>query len=184
MVAPGQTPGYLQVQPTPTARVNECFLNVQEQVEAEGGQMLCGWQIWEWPNVLVEAEFHAVWFSLDGRLVDVTPKQEGEGRILFVGDPSLAYAGLAKDNVRLAIRDDLLIRHFIRVSEEIVKVMNRGERAGTYGYVSIPAHEIEPLMDARSLLGRSIAEGRREKSPCLCGSGGRYKYCHGRDFPW
>lgn len=97
------------------------------------------------------------------------------GDYSFVPDPSLTYAGLAKDNVRLAVRDDLLVQNFIRVSEEIVKVMNRGERAGQYGYVSVPVHEIQPLMDAKAFLGQSISIGLRDHSPCLCGSGAKYK---------
>lgn len=152
-VTPGREPMYLPVRPTDGAEVNECFPNVEAKIALAGGRMLCGWQIWEWPHVLVEAEFHAVWVSPEGALVDITPKQHGEETILFVPDPSLTYAGLAKDNVRLAVRDDLLVQNFIRVSEEIVKVMNRGERAGQYGYVSVPVHEIQPLMDAKAFLG-------------------------------
>lgn len=179
-VTPGREPMYLPVRPTDGAEVNECFPNVEAKIALAGGRMLCGWQIWEWPHVLVEAEFHAVWVSPEGALVDITPKQHGEETILFVPDPSLTYAGLAKDNVRLAVRDDLLVQNFIRVSEEIVKVMNRGERAGQYGYVSVPVHEIQPLMDAKAFLGQSISIGLRDHSPCLCGSGAKYKKCHGR----
>lgn len=182
--APGQQPAYLSVQPNAGAKVNECFPNVEAKISQAGGSMLCGWQIWEWPHVLVEAEFHAVWLSPDGDLEEITPKQHGEETILFVPDPSLTYTGLAKDNVRVAVRDDLLVHHFIRVSEEIVKVMNRGERAGSYGYVSVPAHEIEPLIEAQSFLGQSISAGLRDHNPCPCGSGGKYKQCHGRGFPW
>lgn len=181
-VAPGREPMYLPVRPTDGAKVNECFPNVEAKISLAGGRMLCGWQIWEWPHVLVEAEFHAVWVSPEGEFVEITPKQHGEETILFVPDPSLTYAGLAKDNLRLAVRDDLLVQHFIRVSEEIVKVMNRGERAGQYGYVSVPAHEIEPLMGAKAFLKHSISIGLRDHSPCLCGSGAKYKKCHGRGF--
>lgn len=182
-VAPGSKAIYLDVQPEPSAKANECFPNVEAKMAQAGGSMLCGWQIWEWPHVLVEAEFHAVWVAPDGALVDITPKQHGEKRILFVPTPTLTYDGLAKDNMRMAVRDDMLVHHFIRVSEEIVMVVNRGDRAGQYGYVSVPAHEIEPLMEAKAFLGQSISAGLRDHSPCLCGSGSKYKNCHGRDFP-
>lgn len=182
-VAPGRKAIYLDVQPEPSAKVNECFPNVEAKMAQAGGSMLCGWQIWEWPHVLVEAEFHAVWVAPDGSLADITPKQHGEKRILFVPVPTLTYDGLAKDNTRMAVRDDLLVHHFIRVSEEIVMVVNRGDRAGQYGYVSVPAHEIGPLMEAQAFLGQSISAGLRDHSPCLCGSGSKYKNCHGRDFP-
>lgn len=182
-VVPGQQAVYLSVRPETGTKINECFPNVEARIAQFGGSMLCGWQIWEWPHVLVEAEFHAVWLSPDNELVEITPKQHGEKTILFVPAPSLTYTGVAKDNVRLAVRDDLLVHHFIRISEEIVKVMNHGERAGMYGYVSVPAHEIEPLMGAKEFLGQSISNGLRDHSPCLCGSGSKYKQCHGRGFP-
>lgn len=181
-VVPGATAIYLPVMPEPDAVVNECFPNVEAKIKRAGGHMLCGWQVWEWPHVLVEAEFHAVWSAPDGALVDITPKAQQESKILFVPDSKLRYQGMAKDNVRLALRDDLVIRHFIRVSEMIVDVMNRGDRASQYGYVSVPAHEIEPLQKARDFLGASLASGLRDHDACLCRSGNKYKRCHGRTW--
>ncbi|ALN88206.1 SEC-C motif family protein [Lysobacter capsici] len=113
-------------------------------------------------------------------MVDITPKPHGETRILFVPDERRRYDGRVVDNVRMSLRDDQLIRHFIRVSEAIVRVMNRGERASQYGHVSVPAREIEPLLQAQDFLGRSLVSGLRDHDPCLCGSGGKYKRCHGR----
>lgn len=181
-VVPGGNPVYLTVQPEADALVNECFPNVAAKISRAGGRMLCGWQIWEWPYVMVEAEFHAVWVSPEGDLVDVTPKPDGEAAILFVPDTSRTYTGVVTDNVRLPVRDDLLVHHLIKVSEAIVRVMNRGELTAQYGQVSVPAYEIEPLMEARSFLGQSIALGLRDHDPCLCGRGGKYKRCHARSF--
>lgn len=131
---------------------------------------------------MVEAEFHAVWVSPEGQYVDITPKPHGEATILFVPDARRTYTGVAIDNVRLPLRDDLLVRHFIKASEAIVQVMNRGGRTAQYGHVSVPAHEIEPLMAAQSFLGHSISSGLRDHDSCLCGSRGKYKRCHGRSF--
>lgn len=181
-VVPGGNGIYLPVNPEAGAVVNECFPNVQAKLERDGGQMLCGWQVWEWPHVLVEAEFHAVWKSPAGALVDITPKTQNETHILFVPDPRLSYQGLAKDNVRVPLRDDQVIRHFIRVSELIVQVMNKGERISQYGHVSVPAHEILPLQEARGFLGVSLASGLRDHDACLCESGNKYKRCHGRGW--
>lgn len=181
-VAPGAKAIYLPVTPESAAVVNECFPNVQAKIERSGGSMLCGWQVWEWPHVLVEAEFHAVWQSPAGELVEITPKAQQEPRILFVPDPRLHYHGLPKDNVRLALRDDQLIRHFIRASELIVQVMNKGERISQYGHISVPANEIMPLQQAREFLGASISLGLRDHEACLCESGQKYKRCHGRGW--
>lgn len=179
-LAIGQEPVYLKVRPSNGAEVSECFPNVEKMISQAGGSMLCGWQIWEWSCVLVEAEFHAVWVSPEGELVEITPKQDGEENILFLPDPSMTYTGLRKDNVRLAVRDDLLVHHFIHVSEQIFKVINRGERSHQHSHVSVPAHEIGPLIGARNFLLQSISSGLRDHSPCMCGSGAKYKKCHAR----
>lgn len=171
---------YLAVSPESDAVVNECFPNVAAKVARDGGDMVCGWQLWEWPHVLVEAEFHAVWRSPGGALTDITPKPQGEKQILFVPDPRRTYEGVVVDNIRHAVRDDLLVHHLIKLSEAITRVMNRGERATQYGHVSVSADEIEPLLAARELVGTSLALGRRDHQPCLCGSGAKYKRCHGR----
>ena len=179
-MAPGNQAVFLNVQPEADAVVNECFPNVEAKIARVGGQMQCGWQLWEWPHVLIEAEFHAVWVSKEGSMVEITPKAQGEGRILFVPDQRRRYEGIVVDNLRMPLRDDQLIRDFIMVSEMKTQVMNRGERAVQYGHVSVPAYEIEPLLMAQSFLGHALASGLRDHDPCLCGSGGKYKRCHGR----
>ncbi|MCE1181464.1 MAG: SEC-C domain-containing protein [Rhodocyclales bacterium] len=179
-VAPGKMPVYVSVHPEPDALVNECFHNVAAKIKKDGGAIVYGWQLWEWPNVLVEGEFHAIWRSPEGNLVDVTPKADNEERGLFVPDERRAYRGVSIDNVRVALRDDLLIYHFIKISEEIVKVMNRGERAQQFGYVGIPADEIEPLLQFQNLTREMLRRGLRAHDNCLCGSGKKYKRCHGK----
>lgn len=179
-VAPGKTPTYIPVCSESGAKVNECFHNVEAKVQKDGGSIVHGWQLWEWPNVLVEGEFHAVWRSPDGNLVDITPKADGEEKVLFVPDERRTYRGVTIDNFRVALRDDLLIHHFIKVSEQIAKVMNRGERAQQFGYVSVPADEIEPLLRFQTLTGEMLSKGLRAHDECLCGSGKKYKRCHGK----
>lgn len=181
-VVPSAAPVYLPVKPEPGAIMAECFPNVQAKIASAGGTMLCGWQLWEWPHVLVEAEFHAVWVSPTGEMLDITPKAEAETRILFVPDPQRHYEGVSVDNVRLSLRDDQIIGHFIKFSEAIVRVMNRGDRAKQHGYVSVPAHEIQPLLEARDFTGQSIATGLRDHMRCLCGHGRKYRQCHGALF--
>jgi len=181
-LAPGQTPIYLQVQPEAEAIVNECFSNVEAKIKKDCGSIVYGWQLWEWPHVLIEAEFHAVWRSSHGKLKEITPKQDCEEKILFLPDPKRVYRGITVDNVRSPLRDDPLIHHFIKVSEDIVKVKNRGKRAHMQGYVSIPADEIEPLLEMQSLIQNMLIQGLRAHSLCICGSGSKYKRCHGRAF--
>lgn len=58
-------------------------------------------------------------------------------------------------NIRAALRDDLLIHHFIKISEHIVKVMNQGYRAEQFCSVSVP----EPLIMFQSLTGEMLRRG-------------------------
>lgn len=181
-VTPGGDARYLQVRPEPGATVNGCFSNVRAKAARDGGRRLCGWQLWEWPGVLVEAEFHAVWLSPHGEMVEITPKPHGEGTILFAPDERRAYRGEVVDNVRIALHDDQLVRHFIRVSRAIVQVMTRSGQPIGRGRARIPAEQIAPLRQAQRFLGYAIDADLREHDPCLCGSGLRYRQCHGRDL--
>lgn len=67
-----------------------CSDGVLEKIKHDGGDIAFGWCIWEWPKILFTAEFHAVWMVPSGELVDITPKPNGENRILFVQDDSYA----------------------------------------------------------------------------------------------
>ena len=87
------TPLYVDVEPAPSATINECFVNVEAYADANGGSICYGWNIMEWPGILLEAMFHAVWRSPEGDLLDVTPHAEGERRILFVRDDTRTYDG-------------------------------------------------------------------------------------------
>ena len=64
-----------------------CSDGVAEKIRVEGGSIVFGWTIWEWADVLLTAEFHAVWKSPDGVLFDITPKPHGEKTIIFVPKP-------------------------------------------------------------------------------------------------
>ncbi len=39
--------------------LNECFSIVPEHIEKHGGSQVIGWAVWEWPKVLIEAEFQS-----------------------------------------------------------------------------------------------------------------------------
>ena len=61
---------------------------VRDKIGADGGSIRFGWRLREWPNVLLTAEFHAVWVDPDGTLVDITPAVTGDAPSLFVPDPA------------------------------------------------------------------------------------------------
>jgi len=63
-----------------------CYNNCEIEV-LNGGEVVCGWTIWEdRKKQFVEGEHHCV-LRIDGRLVDITPRQNRrDERILFVPD--------------------------------------------------------------------------------------------------
>jgi hypothetical protein len=79
-------PLYLNVSPSPGARMGWCSANVLDRCRKEGGNPLYGWLVWEASGLYLNAEFHCVW--QDGRDIhDITPTQEGETCVLFAPDP-------------------------------------------------------------------------------------------------
>lgn len=93
MVVPEQVPVYLPVEAARWSQLNECFPNVQRMIQEQGGQQINGWAIWQWENILVEAEAHSVWRNPEGGLVDITPHDNGEREILFLHDARMVYSG-------------------------------------------------------------------------------------------
>lgn len=83
-----QPPLYLPVVPDQNGFYGWCNTGVLEKTKIDGGTPVYGWTIWEWPNVLATAEFHCVWESPTGELIDITPKPQDEKTILFVADRS------------------------------------------------------------------------------------------------
>ena len=182
-LSPSQVPIYLTVLAEPDAKVNECFPNVEAKIRQDGGEIVYGWELWEWPNVMIEGIFHAVWRLPDGELKEITPKQNGEKTILFLIDPKRIYRGTPIDNVRIALRDNLLIIHFIKISEKIIVIVNRGKPAHQHGHVNLLAADNQPYSDLeylKNLIGEMLRQGLRAHDRCLCGSGRKYKRCHGK----
>lgn len=61
---------------------------IREKIAADGGSIRFGWRLQEWPNILLRAEFHAVWVNPTGTMVDITPAVPTGDSSVFVPDPS------------------------------------------------------------------------------------------------
>lgn len=180
-LAPGMMPRLVTVDVDPDAELDSCVTTVQRRVTASGGAAVHGWTIWESP-LLVEAEFHTIWQSPAGTWVDVTPKRAAEAEILFLHDPNLVYQGRQIDNVRLPVyQRDPLVRRLATVSEAIFRVMNVGDRAGQHGMMSIPSHEIAPLLlEKERVLTALRTRPFGRTAACVCGSAKMLKNCCGK----
>jgi hypothetical protein len=78
---------FVPVFPAPSVELGKCHRNVAAQMEREGGLCIGGWLIWEMPRILLNAKRYCCWQSRDGVTIDITPKPEGETKILFLPDP-------------------------------------------------------------------------------------------------
>jgi len=177
-----EKPIYLNVTPEPYAEIDECIAAVYKKIEKDEGSIQLGWQIWHMPNIIIEAEFHAVWKSPDGTLKDITPKIEGVHKILFVPDSKTKYDGAQRNNIRLNISGNKLVDDFIQICDAIHKLKNKGERA--YQKEVIFSGEesqiYEMLNNAKDIVYTLIKNGLSRNSRCFCGSGDKYKHCHGK----
>lgn len=125
-VASGQQAQYVTVQPAAGAVAHYCTDNVAQYVSQHGGEAVLGWCIWERPTLLLHAEFHMIWRSPEGELIDITPKPDGEVRILFVPDPRLVWQGKRIRCHYAALRFWREISEFITANEKLKGMIQPG----------------------------------------------------------
>lgn len=126
-VMPGRKPVYVPFQEIPYAQPLNCFFNVRTAQKALGGEAVLGWAIWEWPRVLIEAEFHAVLRLPDGRMIDLTPRNHSLRKISFLADPNARDEGQRVDNIREPLQRDPAIDRLIALHERHFDVTNQLE---------------------------------------------------------
>jgi len=169
----------IEVAPEYSALLHYCFQNVINKVSQDGGSLVVGWAIQKTAN-LVEAEFHGVWRSLDGQLIDITPSEDGQRKIVFVEIPNLVYDGGQRDNIRQNISGNPIADDLILVCEAMFRIRNRGNRRFQHGIIKLPAfeaNELNQLMQAKQNLAQKLLFKQGRNSSCICGSGDKYKHC-------
>jgi len=170
-------PYYVNVVPEPWSEANECFHNVAKKVESEGGNIIYGWQVWLWPEVFIEAEFHAIWQSPSGECIDITPKQCQSDNILFIPDSKMTYQGADVDNIRNKLSPNKLIDDFITLAKCRFQLVSGGKN-GKKKEVSVPEHELNTLTQLHQMVFQMLKEEKTQNAMCLCNSGSKYKHCH------
>lgn len=180
------TPVFLPIVPESGCQPGDCFHNVRRKTETAGGHIQFGWAIWEWPNVYIEAEHHAVHVSADGRAFsDITPSGlEGFTHRLFLPDDTATYdfdnEGVRKDNHRVALTNDILVQQFFRTAREHVRIMNSLPGIGEVAVDRRTALQLATLEQENARLCFEIAMKHTSRNArCFCGSGKKFKHCHG-----
>ena len=103
-------------------------------------------------------------------------KRNKDKPVLFLGDTTLTGGQLAER-----------ISQYIQAFEAEYELLNRGTRAELHGEIELTdqeAVEMRQIMRKKMsayqrILNRLPKPGRND--PCPCGSGKKFKNCHGRD---
>jgi hypothetical protein len=174
-------PVWVPVKPANGALPNECFYNVEAQIRKRSGRIQYGWTIWQCANLFVEGEFHAVWVTPRGELIDVTPKPDGETRILFVSDNKRVYENSRVNNIRLAIIDRPEVHQFLQVANEQIEFIKNNSVPGEpHKFTALPG-EFERFEMEKARL--SVEMAKHVPSPtvsCPCESGRHFGNCCGK----
>jgi len=185
MIHPSNQPCYVEVRPDLNATLLDCFMNVQTKVNAEGGTIQYGWALWQPSGFFLAAEHHAVYEPKSGPpWIDITPHNSDAARILFLPDEKAPYdANKRQDNIRMKLVDDERVLEFFRLSGESNDIWNSVPDFGQAPQGAAARHlcEIEQrwkLLKAELDQAYPLPKlGRND--PCTCGSGKKYKKCHG-----
>ena len=181
-VSPGHEPSFIEVRPEADALPGECFHNVGRKIERDGGVLVYGWAIWEWPGVFVEAEHHGVWSDGSG-IVDVTPHVPACDSILFLPDPNRVYDFAGKRrllNVKRSIGTFASAQAWIDATDRLQQYVEdcsdgeivRMDRAlVTSLYHSARQAQAQVFVD--------LALHTDAEAPCICTSGLAFKTCCG-----
>jgi len=177
-------PEYVVSKPNQAEIENECFPMVDEYIKKNQGEKVLGWALWELPGLFIEAEFHAVWKSPKGELLDLNPRPLKTEKILFLPDPNLTYDGYQKNNFRLALTNNPTIFKFLELHDRLFDFMNRDDRKGQYGEINLKgkaAYEYGLIAEEMAVIQMQMNTAFKPLGPydpCICGSGKKAKWCH------
>ncbi len=161
-----------------------CFPNVAEKIKRDGGESVFGWQVWSHP-FFIEAEFHAIWKSPDGELIDTTPKKKQVDEIIFLKDHTRTYEGRQVNNVRVNTTNNNLVEDYFELWDAKFRLLNKEERAANNYEIKLVGLDAEKYRFLESsIAGVEVMIYRNDNrgSGCFCGSGKKYKNCHGMDL--
>jgi SEC-C motif-containing protein len=182
-IVPGALPVQVPVKVGPNAQINECFLNVREQIARSGGRIQHGWEIMERLGLFIEGQFHAIWVAPEGALMDVTPKTNGDTETLFLPDPKETFdesSLLRRDNIRLAEYDHPIVHEFLRHAADVRKYEESCTNPNDPREMILDRDVYEPLLlRAAALEQQMIALPPERNGLCRCGSGKKFKRCCG-----
>lgn len=172
---------FIQVKVEPFSIIKECHLNIQKKVEHDGGDIVYGWQIWQ-DSFFIEAEFHSIWRSPEGLLIDITPKENNEDKILFIHDHINKYTGYQYDNIRVNTSGNPIVDDYLNIYKTIYQLSNYGEnkfKTGVIELTGVDAQNYNFLEYMKGELSLLIINEISDLSvECFCQNQKPYFLCH------
>lgn len=123
LVVPTGQPEHVAVALGSYSAADDCHQNVAEKVFRDGGSLQSGWVIWEVPPWEIQLEFHSVWRSTRGCLLDLTPPLHGGPVVLFLPDSLRVYDGRNISTVRYPYSDDPSCLQYVEIAGEINSIL-------------------------------------------------------------
>ncbi len=175
-------PQYINVQPWEKSKINDCVNNAKEYLKINKGNSVIGWAIWLHPHCMIEAEFHIIYQSDNGQLIDITPHKNNIDKILFMEDQSIKYNNCQISNIRKNISKSKLIDSVIDNWNEIFVIQNEGENKYKHGEIIIEGEKAERMMYLDYLNQQLLEEffSKLKLKPndnCICGSNIEFINC-------
>jgi hypothetical protein len=119
-LVPGGVPQLLPLETSADAEELDCFYNAARVAALDGGSVIYGWALYEWPGKFLEAQFHAVLRRSTGQLVDVSPSTGSNQQTLFLPDPHSPYEpGRRRSSVQLSCSGDSEVRRYMKVFADV-----------------------------------------------------------------
>lgn len=174
-------PIYVDIIPDINAITGECFLNVFNKVDTAKGEAVFGWKFAEY-SFMIEAEFHAVWKTSHGNLVDITLSDDPKAKkILFVIDHTRAFDGKRTDNFRFNTTNNALIDDIIEIERAKFVLTDNAKEVDATGRVIFNEDQSikwEQLNLVSLTLDEMCRCNKTVQSKCFCNSSLSYEQCH------
>jgi len=161
-IDPESKPLFVEVHPVRDVRFNYCLTDVPQYAQQHGGKAVFGWIIWEVPGLLFEAEFHTCFRDKDENLTDITPKPDGESRILFLPDSHRVYQNKYVKGFRKTTVDNDHVRLLFKIAEKLDELREKHFKNDAYDASAVDV-ELQNWLTSLTVPLKKI--GRNE--PCV-----------------
>lgn len=173
------------VEPDVNAKERMCFINVKIKTEVNGGKVVYGWRIND-GDLILEAEFHAVWETPNGILIDITPHEKKLSEIKFVKDPNgREWTGYFINSVRINKTENTIVDDAFLLLDLYVKLRNKyiSNKKFSLDFPPKIIKDADYIENNAKYLLECVSKGYNIGSICFCCNKLLYKDCLHKNIP-